>query len=754
MKKRFFMKSTSILLAITLVTSTITYCLSGCNVKYDSERADIDVPTYSDTILEVSSQNISNQYSAFSSALKSHDSEKIKKQANALKAAVNQSITEFETYSEEISDKISDSDDIIKNRSKEFEEYFNENSQKALDAIDYIILHTEDVNSKSYQQSIDTLEKYFEVEKDITITSDNLENSVSKKSDVQKVSVNDIDSYVKNSVSAVGSSKLNDSSLKLEEETALTDEIKALADQLKTPIQVYLYLKNHINYEPYSGSRKGAIATFEGNSGNDVDQASLLIAMLRYLNYHAKYVSGTIFITSEQALKLTSAKDLSTAGTILASSGKNATAITEGGKIKGFQIEQTWVEAYIPYTDYRGAGNADGDYRWVPLDTSIKGYNEIETIYNDLEKYGISESDYIQGVSVDDVHALSDKLSAYEQEHLGEEIYLTSREIIKEDIEYLPLSLQYTVKSMDGEYDKIRANDSDSITFNIDGQNIAKLKSSEIYGKRLIIEYIPVTDDDAQVIEQFGSVFDTPSYLVKVVAALKLDDKIIGKAYEVTLGQKQTFNMSVYSEGKTTYITNSLTAGSMYQITQDMQMISPKELNKSFDEAKDISADVNIDNIYSAEKLGKILDMAGKLYYSQVDIANHILAEQNNISVTRSLSVGMTGYQVRSETMWGIPVGIAEGNLYIDIDLNNVAAISRDGNNDKEFEYITATGILSSSYEGVVWSELTGESGVSTISILEEAQEEGQSVLMLSKANFESQQSKLNLDQVTMNAVR
>lgn len=120
----------------------------------------------------------------------------------------------------------------------------------------------------------------------------------------------------------MGSSRFNESSLKFEDETSLTDEMKALADQLKTPLQVYLYLKNHINYEAYSGSRKGAVATFDSNGGNDVDQASLLIAMLRYLNYPAKYVNGTIFISADQALKLTSAKDLNTAGTILASSGK------------------------------------------------------------------------------------------------------------------------------------------------------------------------------------------------------------------------------------------------------------------------------------------------------------------------------------------------------------------------------------------------------------------------------------------------
>lgn len=755
MIKNLFKKSTAILLVITTITSSLTFCLSGCNnVKRQSTSKNIYSQTYTDTKLETSSQSLTNIYNTFSSAVESNNSEKIKASANEFKNVVNQSVAEFTDYYEEINDKISNSNEIIKNRSAEFEKNVKHNSQKVLSAIDDIINNANDSDSDSYKEALNTIQEYLEVEDNNTVTSDNLENSISKKVSAKSIAVNNITDYEKNNVSAVGSYKPDEQSLALEDETALSDELKSLADNLKTPLQVYLYLKNHINYECYSGSRKGAVATFESNGGNDVDQASLLIAMLRYLNYPAKYVSGTIYITSDQALKLTSAKDLDTAGTILASSGKNVMSVISGGKIVGFQIDQTWVEAYIPYTDYRGAGNAAGDSRWIPLDTSIKEYNEVDTIYDDLEKYGISEKDYQKSLSANDIYEISNKLSDYEQKHLGEKIYLTSREINSESITYLPLSLQYVVKSIDGEYDKVKSSDSDSITFTIDGQNIAKLKSSEMYGKRLVIEYMPATDADAQTIKSFGSVFNTPSYLVKVVPTLKADDKIIGKGREVTLGQRETFNMSVYSQGETTYVTNSLTAGSMYQITQDMQTITEKELTSAFNEASSISANINIDNVYSSEYLGKILDMAGKLYYSHVDIADHVLAEKNNISITRSLSVGMTGYQVSSTLMFGIPVGIAEGSLYIDIDLNNVSAISREGSKKSELEYITASGMLSSSYEGVIWSEITGESGVSTISVLEEAESQGQSVLMLSSKNFESQKSKLHLDQTTFNAVK
>lgn len=116
MKKSLLMKSISILLVLTLMTSTITFCLGGCSVKITPNRADIDIPTYSDTRLEVSSQNVSNNYVALTNALKSNDTEEIKEKADALKDAVNQSLSEFKLYSEEIRSMIGDSDDIIKKK--------------------------------------------------------------------------------------------------------------------------------------------------------------------------------------------------------------------------------------------------------------------------------------------------------------------------------------------------------------------------------------------------------------------------------------------------------------------------------------------------------------------------------------------------------------------------------------------------------------------------------------------------------------
>ena len=64
--------------------------------------------------------------------------------------------------------------------------------------------------------------------------------------------------------------------------TAATPEITELARALRyDPKLIYDYVHNNIDYVPYFGSTKGATLTYLDGSGNDFDQASLMIALLR-----------------------------------------------------------------------------------------------------------------------------------------------------------------------------------------------------------------------------------------------------------------------------------------------------------------------------------------------------------------------------------------------------------------------------------------------------------------------------------------
>jgi len=73
----------------------------------------------------------------------------------------------------------------------------------------------------------------------------------------------------------------------------VTPEILSLAAGLKNdPIKIFQYVRNHIKYECYYGSKKGAHLTLLEGSGNDFDQAALLVALLRAAGQTASYEYG------------------------------------------------------------------------------------------------------------------------------------------------------------------------------------------------------------------------------------------------------------------------------------------------------------------------------------------------------------------------------------------------------------------------------------------------------------------------------
>ncbi len=73
----------------------------------------------------------------------------------------------------------------------------------------------------------------------------------------------------------------------------ITPEISSLAAGLQyNPLKIFEYVHNFIEFEPYYGSKKGAHLTLLEGSGNDFDQASLLVALLRASGKNPTYKYG------------------------------------------------------------------------------------------------------------------------------------------------------------------------------------------------------------------------------------------------------------------------------------------------------------------------------------------------------------------------------------------------------------------------------------------------------------------------------
>jgi hypothetical protein len=130
-------------------------------------------------------------------------------------------------------------------------------------------------------------------------------------------------------------------------------EVVELARGLQhDPKLIYDYVHNHIDHVPYYGSLKGACLTLLDKSGNDFDQASLLVALLRESGYTAQYVYGKMTIPGEQLTNwLGVDPGYKGVGRVLPSGGYY------NGDIKLYadgtaKFPRIWVKATIDGTDY------------------------------------------------------------------------------------------------------------------------------------------------------------------------------------------------------------------------------------------------------------------------------------------------------------------------------------------------------------------------------------------------------------------
>ncbi len=144
---------------------------------------------------------------------------------------------------------------------------------------------------------------------------------------------------------------------------AITSEIVELARGLDNdPVRLYEYVHNHIRYEPYYGSLKGATRTLRDRAGNDCDQASLLLALLRQSGVEAKYAYGTLtlptiaFDGTPNAWNWLGASDPLDA---LIKGGIPATAGSGGATVT---LDYMCVDANVSNT-------------WIRLAPSLKAYN-------------------------------------------------------------------------------------------------------------------------------------------------------------------------------------------------------------------------------------------------------------------------------------------------------------------------------------------------------------------------------------------
>ena len=184
---------------------------------------------------------------------------------------------------------------------------------------------------------------------------------------------------------------------------AVTPELQAIATGLNNdPLAIFNYVRNKITYQPYHGSAKGAHTTYLDAAGNDMDQASLLIALLNAAGYtNTSYVYGKISMRDISP----DGRDLShwlvvptsRAIQILANSGVPVLSGVNGPGYVTWTFAHVWVRVVIGGTTYEIDPSFKSSELFAGIDyRTISGYSRSQLL---TDAAGTVGTDYVQSMS-------------------------------------------------------------------------------------------------------------------------------------------------------------------------------------------------------------------------------------------------------------------------------------------------------------------------------------------------------------------
>ena len=555
-------------------------------------------------------------------------------------------------------------------------------------------------------------------------------------------------------------------------EAPISKEIAALAQSLNwNPVSIYEYVKNNVETEWYWGCMKGAEETLHQKSGNDCDQAALLVALLRASGYPTRYVRGVVefFPDIERAKNITGIDDPAKIAEFFQKAGIPYKPIIAGGTIVNVRIEHIWVESQIPYSNYRGIVIDEHGKTWLGLDTSIKvkGY----TYNNALDIFQLS--------------GLTSQLSGIRDEHLGfvtaptgstpfelnqtpleylrfrinAELtaqnsqltyndFLQTRTILPENMKILPASLQFEQVKITNEYTAIPEELKHKVKLSaVSSQQLSNsstlleitLDVLRLSNQQVSLSYEPETVEDQETIDSYGGLDNTPGYLVRLRPVLKINgERIVVATDGLPMGADYTLTIDLISPSGTETINNTLIVGNLtvIGITAQKAAITPAPL----------AGEGGGEGARDAER---IFYETANHYIDRWNIAEDEFASLLHLSITRPLPTVVTlGGVIDVTYLLDMPHGFTWKGVSVDADLRRIETVTRVQSTDAGQKlFMQLSSLQGSILENRIFEDDFKVESISTAKLIQIYQGSGSQLLTIDKTNIDSVLPTLPFDE-------
>ena len=543
----------------------------------------------------------------------------------------------------------------------------------------------------------------------------------------------------------------------------ITPEIEELAASLDYDItNMFLYVKNNIPYEPYYGSVKGSVGTYWEKAGNDFDQSSLLIALLRASNIPARYKAGVVSLPINMVTNWVGVETAEAAVDAFTSIGIPSEAITSGsGKVIGLKLYHVWVEAYK-------------NGKWIEMDPSFKQYKQHDGIdlaaagfdpdlmYNGFLEGAIVEDDYTlnlnKGNMASDFATYKEKLMSYIGSDATVNDIFGYREITNRAKGILPPPNNggvFGISETKESFSEIPHSMRSLVNSQVSGINYSTALSS-IAEESTTISYVPATPGDERIIELYGGIFNVIAFLVRMKPVLKIDGEVVAEGASIMLGSNQTLYSSFKRPDEETWSTNArgLTAGATYAISIDAQRASLALIDKRIEMLHVIVDNHSPEEFATQEMIEETLHITGMSYFAETDMHNDTAGKIQNVVWVRLPSQAIVAREVLVSHFSWFPWKISPGANSIDVKRNTMNPVSATGNQTDEIAWMVGIGIAGSAAEHAIFEKLYDVGSVSTIKILALANQQGVPIYNITDENIDTVLPQLNTYSIVKDNIR
>jgi transglutaminase-like putative cysteine protease len=531
-------------------------------------------------------------------------------------------------------------------------------------------------------------------------------------------------------------------------EVQFTQDIQNLAARLNySPVKIFEWVRNNIEFVPTYGSIQGANMCLQSSQCNDMDTASLLIALLRVSNIPAHYVYGTIEVPMDKVMNWAGGfTDPNSAVTAISSGGIPSAGKLSGSVLSAIQMEHVWVEAYIPYGNYRGAIMDQSNKTWIPMDGSFKQYTYTNG-FDMTATVPFSQDTYLSQVqSQNPVLYNQSQIQAYLDANMPNTSLVDVkgyRQITAETYHFLPSTPPYVIDAVLGKYSAVPAGMAATATFTLSdpatGSSVSYTDSTyDLAGKRVTVSYLPATTADEALIASYGGfLYDVPAYMLNLVPVIKVEGAIQLTGEATTLGSGQNLTIQfAQPSGINESINKNLIAGAYYAVGVDLQGINENVLGKRNYNLTTNVLSQNAGTLGNDDLIGEHLHILMTTYFLANDKIYKSGAKLYNTTITRTLSEGITSFTLSVASVFLVPTSATPSGINIDVAMDRIIVIAKDGDTSKEKACMDIAGLVSSYHEHDIFEKIDGFSSVSAVRALQVASANGIAIQKINSSNI------------------